>query len=107
MALAYGGYPVVDEGGRLVGMVTRAQVKAVPPGRWPEVAVGEVMRPISEVTVVRPDERVGDRLSAILGDGLGRLPVVSEQGLVGVLSQSDVLRYLSWQVEDGGPDGAG
>lgn len=107
MALAFGGYPVVDEGGRLVGMVTRAQVKAVPPGRWPEVAVREVMAPIAEVTVVRPEERVGDRLSALMGDGLGRLPVVSEQGLVGVLSQSDVLRYLSWQVQDGGPGGPG
>lgn len=107
VALAFGGYPVVDEGGRLVGMVTRAQVKAVPPGSWPEVAVREVMRPLAEVTVVRPDERVGDRLVDIMADGLGRLPVVSEQGLVGVLSQSDVLRYLSWQVEDGGAGGPG
>jgi Zn-dependent protease/CBS domain-containing protein len=106
MALAYGGYPVVDELGQLVGMVTRARVKAVPPGRWGEVRVGEVMVPIAEVPVVRPGEPVGDRLGELMGEGLGRVPVVSDAGLVGVLSQSDVLRYLSWQVQDGGAPGS-
>lgn len=105
MAQGHGGYPVLDAQGALVGLVTRQQVKALPPERWATVRVGEIMRPIAELPVMRPDERVGDRLVTLMGDGLGRLPVVEGGVLVGMLSQSDVMRYLSWHGENGEAQG--
>jgi Zn-dependent protease/CBS domain-containing protein len=101
MRLAYGGYPVVDEAGRLLGMVTRAQVKAVPADRWDVVTVAEAMVPVDRLPVVTPDEPAGDRLETLMGEGLGRLPVVEDGRVVGVLSQTDLIRYLTWHEEGG------
>jgi Zn-dependent protease/predicted transcriptional regulator len=96
MAHSYGGYPVVDEAGRLVGLLTRQQVNAVSPGPWDAVAVAHVMLPATAFQTLGPDDAVGDRLDALMAEGVGRLPVVEDGRVVGLLSQTDVIRRLTW-----------
>jgi CBS domain-containing protein len=103
MVHAFGGYPVVDADDRLLGMLTRAQVKAVSADRWDEVTVAEAMVPAERLPVLSPGEGVGDRLEALLGEGLGRLPVLANGRVVGLLSGSDVIRYLSWHGDEEPP----
>lgn len=104
MRHGYGGYPVVDADGRLRGLLTRAQVKAVPADQWDAVTAEAAMVPVERMPVLAPGEAVGDRLETLLGEGLGRLPVVEDGRLVGLLSGSDVIRYLSWYGDEDAPD---
>lgn len=98
--LQYGAYPVMD-GDRLVGMLTRQQVRELPSEAWSTHRVGEVMVPAAQLPTVTPDQDVGALLEPLMAEGYGRVPVTENGRLVGLLSQTDVLRYLSWQRSSG------
>ncbi|HEY9897790.1 MAG TPA: site-2 protease family protein [Pantanalinema sp.] len=93
----YEGYPVVD--GHLDGLLEAKQIKAVPPEDWPRLRVREVMTPLSEAQALDPHLSVSDALQRFSQLDVGRLPVVEGGEVVGVLSQSDVIRYLAWHPE--------
>ncbi|MEB3330055.1 MAG: site-2 protease family protein [Candidatus Sericytochromatia bacterium] len=95
---SYHSYPVVSEG-RLVGLIGRHQVRAVPRSRWPEVAVAEVMVARRDLPVVGPEMGVGEVLPLLMDGAEGRVPVEADGRLVGLLSQTDVLRYLTWTLD--------
>ena len=99
IARPYSSYPVVV-GDRVIGMLGRAQVKAIPKEQWDTLTVGEAMVPIEWLPVLTPDMGVGEALPLLLKDGRGRLPVVAHGRLVGLLSQTDVIRYLSWSQDE-------
>ncbi|HEX2516319.1 MAG TPA: site-2 protease family protein [Chloroflexota bacterium] len=88
--------PVVEEG-RLVGLVCLADAREVPRDAWPVTPVQQVMTRVP-LTSVTP--RTGlDTALALLAEGdFHQLPVVDDAGhLVGMLSRSDVLRYLRYR----------
>lgn len=95
----FSSYPVVV-GGRLVGMLGRAEVKAVPRERWDDLTAEAVMVPVAALPPLRPDMGVGEALPLLLRSGRGRLPVSDEGRLVGLLSQTDVLRWLTWTLDE-------
>jgi CBS domain-containing protein len=88
-------YPVVAEG-RLVGLIGRDHVRAVARSRWRDVTVGDVMATRADLPVVAPQMGVGEVLPLLMDGAEGRLPVEVDGRLVGLLSQTDVLRYLTW-----------
>jgi Zn-dependent protease/CBS domain-containing protein len=104
MRHSFGGYPVVDDGDRLLGMLTRAHVKSVPAEQWNAVQVADVMVPADRLVALSPDEPAGEHLEALLDANLGRLPVVADGRVVGVLSQTDLVRHLMWRDGGRGPD---
>jgi Zn-dependent protease/predicted transcriptional regulator len=87
-------FPVVDEVGRPVGLVTVSRVKAVPADRWPVTTVEAVASPIDQVGCARPDEPVVDALERLGADGDGRILVLSGEQLVGIVSPVDVVRSM-------------
>ncbi|MNS28750.1 putative zinc metalloprotease Rip3 [compost metagenome] len=104
MRHSFGGYPVVDDGGRLLGMLTRAHVKAVPAEQWHALRVADVMVGADRLVTLAPDEPAGEHLEALMDANLGRLPVVEDGRVVGVLSQTDLVRHLMWRDSGRGPD---
>ncbi|HMC89333.1 MAG TPA: chloride channel protein [Gemmataceae bacterium] len=97
------GYPVVDETGRLVSMVTRSDL---PEYAWREdlgwLVVADIMstRP---VIVAWPDEPLRLAAEHMLQAGVGRLPVVppdQPERVVGILTRGDVLKALAQRAED-------
>jgi Zn-dependent protease/CBS domain-containing protein len=95
---SYHAYPVVSEG-RLVGLIGRQHVRAVPRSRWPEVRVSDVMVGRADLPVVGPQMGVGEVLPLLMDGAEGRVPVEADGRLVGLLSQTDVLRYLTWTLD--------
>lgn len=91
-------YPVVRDG-RLLGMLGRGEVKGVPRERWDEVVAAEAMVPATALPLLTPEMGVGEALPLLAKDGRGRLPVLVDGRLVGLLSQTDVLRYLMWSAD--------
>lgn len=97
------GYPVVDEEGRVVGVVKLqdARTEEEVEGRAPE----EVREVMHEAETISPDEEIPEALKRLAQSPLGRLAVVDAHGeLVGVLSKSDIVREL--QERAGEKDGA-
>lgn len=98
----HGGYPVVDEAGRLVGVVTLRDVREVPLERRLTTPVTAVMA--KRLTVVTPEQTTADAAMLMARRGVGRLPVVDATDhtrLVGIISRSDVLRaYPNEELDD-------
>ncbi|MDP1534343.1 MAG: CBS domain-containing protein [Rubrivivax sp.] len=103
-AHAIGQAPVVDERGRLVGLLLRAdlmQAGLLPapgsdPRRWLELQaqpVASVMRtPVPSVAVDADIRRVAE---VLLAAGLPGLPVADDHGaVIGFISRSDILRAV-------------
>ncbi len=89
----FGGFPVREEG-RLLGMVTVEDVQALPQSLWPWRSVRDIMqprRPDSEVAPVTPAIAA---LEQMLRQGQGRLAVVQDGLLVGLVTRSGISRFL-------------
>jgi CBS domain-containing protein len=87
-----GSLPVVDEQGRLLGVVTDRDiaVRAVSKGRGPSTPVGDVAS--TEVVTVSPGDDLDAALDQMARYRVRRLPVVQGDVLVGMFSQADVAR---------------
>ncbi len=92
--------PVVDENGRLVGMVTEDELKhflatAPPPGVLQrQHRVEQVMRP--PAVTVSPDYPLEEAARLMIHHNLSGLPVVDETGrLIGIITRSDIFAQFA------------
>ena len=87
--------PIVDEGQKVVGMITDRDIcfAVVTKNRLPnEIKINEVIG-TNKVRSCSPDDAVEDALRKMKRRQLRRLPVVNEDGvLVGILSLADLIR---------------
>ncbi|MCU1349549.1 MAG: chloride channel protein [Acidobacteria bacterium] len=87
MAATHQGFPVVDDDGRLIGVVTRRDFLAAEGG-----TVGMLVR--RPPAVVFPDSSLRDAADQMVRENVGRLPVVTRdepRRVVGFLTRSDLL----------------
>lgn len=90
----YGGYPVSN--GQLEGLLQAQQVRDVPPEERSRVRVSQVMRPLKPEQALERGTSVSEALQRFSMLEVGRLPVVDHGEIVGMLSQSDIVRWLAW-----------
>jgi Zn-dependent protease len=90
---------VVAEGGRLEGLVTLHQIKAVPQSRWTDVSVGEAMTPLAKLRVVAPETPISEVLRTMEGRDINQVPVAKGGQFVGLLTRDHILRVLSTKME--------
>lgn len=89
MRWGHGGLPVVVDG-VLIGLVTRKDVdKAARHGLEHAPAKGFMAR---EVTTVTPDATLQSLERILAGQGIGRVPVVDEGEIVGIVTRKDLLQ---------------
>lgn len=88
----YSYFPVV-EGGRVRGIVSMRQLREVDRARWPTTRTSEVMRVLEPEDAVAADADVESLIPRLSGEGR-RVVVVSEGRLVGIISSSDVARWI-------------
>jgi len=86
----HGGLPVVDEVGRIVGLVTRKDVDKALRHRLGHAPVRGFMA--REVVTVDPDRDLHAIESLLATKGIGRLPVLADGELVGIVTRKDLLR---------------
>jgi len=93
------GYPVV-EGDKIVGIITLQDAQKVPTGQQDTVLVGQVMT--REVVSVPPSAPVMDALQAVTRNNIGRIVVMDNEQLVGIVSRSDLMRVLEVRTAEKG-----
>ena len=83
------GFPVLDGGARLAGVVTRRDILEVEPGSGMLVRDLIRRRPV----VAHPDNTLREAADHMVREKVGRLPVIdrSSGALVGIVSRSDLL----------------
>jgi H+/Cl- antiporter ClcA len=85
------GFPVVDAGGELRGVVTRRDL--IDPAVGPDVTVGEVVK--RSPVAAFEQSTLREAADHMVREQVGRLPVVSRDAnrrLVGIVTRSDLLR---------------
>jgi H+/Cl- antiporter ClcA len=96
------GLPIVDEAGRLVGMITRGDVlRALDEGIGDGASVMDAGN--TDVVVAYPDEILRDAVNKMLRNNIGRLPVVSREDnrrLVGYLGRANLMIARSRQLQE-------
>ncbi len=93
--------PVVDADRRLVGMVTLNEIRQVPRDRWEETPVAVVMTRVEDLRTVRPEDELTEALRILAEYDINQLPVVDSGRLVGLLSRSNMIRFLQIREELG------
>jgi Zn-dependent protease len=84
----------VEQGGRFVGIVTLSDVVRIPQDRWEETRVEAVMIPMVRLIAVAPTDQVLAALERIHAGSFNQLPAVAEGHIVGLLTRSDLLRFV-------------
>jgi acetoin utilization protein AcuB len=97
--------PVVDEDGKLVGIVSDRDIKDASPSKATTLDMHELYYLLSEVKIkdimtkkvitIREDETVEKAATLMLENHFGSLPVVDEAGrVIGIMTDTDVFKVL-------------
>jgi acetoin utilization protein AcuB len=98
--------PVVGDGKRPVGLITRDRLR-IPPTELASLNVWEITRYLSELTVkdvmvkgndlstIGPDATIEDAAMIMAEKKVGCLPVVEENVVVGIITETDMLVELA------------
>ena len=108
--------PVVKDKGKLVGIITRSDVRQAEPSGATTLNVWEINYLLArlkvkdimskDVITVRPDDTIKEAAILMHDNQIGALPVVNgKKELVGILTESDIFRVLiSWFNDEVGED---
>lgn len=87
-----GGLPIIDEEEALAGIVTERDVMKALATEDTDVLVEEIMS--TDLRVIGPDTPIGSVTREMITNGFRRLPLVSDDVLFGIISASDIMKYL-------------
>jgi Zn-dependent protease/CBS domain-containing protein len=103
MRYDHGAFPV-DEQGRTIGLLTLRGVRRVPREQWPTRRVRDHMVPLNDQVVVAPEARMDGVLGKLEDSEAGRVLVVQDGEVVGIITPSDLTRWLRrWRTLEGSP----
>ncbi|HAH08137.1 MAG TPA: hypothetical protein DCM05_16700 [Elusimicrobia bacterium] len=92
----HSGFPVLDQDGKLKGLVTYAEIQEATSGETPADASSPIERfALVRLPLLYPDDTAAQAVRLMHGGGFDRLPVVArtdKSRMVGLLSQGDLVK---------------
>lgn len=104
--LGFGGFPVVSDG-RVLGLISLAQVRNCPASERSHRHVGEVMRRLEERIEIPRSATVAHALARMTEAETGRLLVMDGSRLAGLITRSGIARYIQMQMALSGATASG
>ncbi len=89
----------VMEGDTWLGMVNWDEVRSVERERWADTAAGQVLEREDDISQLSPEDDAVHALGLMAREDVGRVPVVQDSKLVGILTRRDIMRLLSMKTE--------
>lgn len=80
--------------GEFAGLITLADIRHLPREEWPSLSVYRAMTPVTKLHTVTPSENLTQVLQLMAQHDVNQLPVVEHRELVGLLTRSDVMRFI-------------
>jgi Zn-dependent protease/predicted transcriptional regulator len=93
MRFDHGAFPV-DDDSRTLGLITLRGIKRIPQEEWPVRTVRQVMEPLGDQCSVDASVRMDRVLAKFQDGGVGRCLVVRDGEVVGIITPSDISRWL-------------
>lgn len=94
----YNSYPVVSNG-IFIGMVSIHDVKQIPRKDWDKVNVGKILDSEIISFCVHPNDDATKAMSKMLKNGLGRVPVIENGKLTGIVSNRDIMQIMRHKID--------
>jgi Zn-dependent protease/CBS domain-containing protein len=88
------GFPVIQEGHRVTGLVTINRIRQVPPDERDRTKLADIACPLADVATAAPDDSVADLLPRLTACADRRALVFRDGRLAGIVSPSDIARML-------------
>ena len=85
---------LVTEEGRLMGILTLHNIKAVSQSHWGTTQVKEIMTPVDKLKVAYPDHDALSILEQMDESNIDQMPVVSEGRVIGLIARDNLIRLL-------------
>jgi len=92
----YTSFPVVEDD-TLLGLVTFHDVKEVPREEWPTRTARDILIPLNPELLAHRQDDLMETMVKLARNGVGRLLIVEDSKLVGILSQRDILRLFEFK----------
>lgn len=87
-----GGIPIVDDDNAVVGIVTERDFVRTVADITTSKSIKEYMS--NKVVTASPDISIGEATRTMIEKGFRRIPIVKEDVLLGIVTASDIMRYL-------------
>ncbi len=94
----YNSYPVVSNG-NFIGIVSIHDVKQIPREDWDKVDVRKILDSKIISLCVSPDDDATSAMSKMVRKGLGRIPVLDNGKLVGIVSHRDIMQIIKHKMD--------
>ena len=85
---------LVYQGEREAGLLTLHNLKEVPRSSWATTTAAQAMTPIEKLSRIDANAELWTAFEKMGRDGINQMPVMKGDELVGMLSRSDIVRYL-------------
>jgi Zn-dependent protease/predicted transcriptional regulator len=101
MKYRFGRFPVIEneETQKLIGIISLHDIKEVPREKWPEVRTGDIVKAVSDNEKVNLSASVSDAIKKMGKGNLSHLVVMSGGRLRGIITRSDVMRFINIRSE--------
>jgi Zn-dependent protease len=93
-------FPVFNRD-EFVGMVSLEGVKTISKDLWGFKQVRDIMTPVELVPCLKPTEDVTEALSKMIANDIGRMPVVDDGHLMGIVSRHGIMNLFKIKSELG------
>jgi len=94
----HGGYPVVRNG-QILGIITLHCIRMVPRERRSTETVAKAMIPCERTVMIKPEQSALDAFQKMARENVGRLLVVENDRLTGILTRGDIMRTIRTRQE--------
>lgn len=95
LRLGHQGMPITNDAGELVGIISRADIDKAVRHELEHAPVKGFMSP--QVVTVEPDTSLSQLRNVMMSEQIGRLPVVEDGELIGIVTRSDIIQALHEQ----------
>ncbi|MBE7446896.1 MAG: site-2 protease family protein [Planctomycetia bacterium] len=89
----YGGFPVMDDG-KFLGIITLKEIKNVHRKDWSKVKVSDIVVPHNKKWEMTHDSSVMKALELMIKEDKGRIIVMENDKIVGLITRNGIARYL-------------
>lgn len=86
-------FPVMD-GDKLKGLVSVANLRAVPKEKWGSQNAGQLMTPLDRVRWVKPDDDLTQVLKIMMEDNSSQVPVLQDNKIIGMVTRDRLLSFI-------------
>ncbi|MCK5567361.1 MAG: site-2 protease family protein, partial [Actinomycetia bacterium] len=101
MRYRFGRFPVVEDfrSEKFIGIISLHDIKSIERKRWPEVRVGDIVKAVTENEKVNMSMEISDAIKKMGRSDLGHLVIMSGNKIKGIITKSDVMRFIKLRSE--------